>query len=138
MAISTVLAEQNLLRMVLDSPNAYISKIDSEFFVSSMAKSIFFAIKILYENQMRITPRSLFSEISKTDNAIDEAKIANLFEIEVSPETAFEFLYSSLRKEYAKNKLQSKGQEVLIESSRKGDFNTEEFVRLRNEIDKQA
>ncbi len=140
MAISTVLAEQNVLRMIIDSPSTYITKVDPEYFVSPIAKSIFLAIKTLYENQIRVTPRSLFSEVSKTDSSIDEAKIIHLFEIEVPPDDVpgvFEFHYSSLRKEYAKNKLQMKGQEVLIESSRKGDFNTEAIVKLRNEIDRQ-
>src|SRR5208282_4585716 len=137
MAISIILAEQNILRAVLDSPDDFINKINPEFFVSAVAKNIFSAIKILYQNQIRITPRSIYSEVSKIDTSVDEAKISHLFEIEKMEGADFDFLYTSLRKEFARNNLQGKAQETLIETSRKGDFNIEAITGLRNEIDKQ-
>lgn len=128
-----VLQEQNILALCVKNPHL-IYEVDSKYLISKTAKAMYKGIKNLIESEVGITTRTIYTEVQK-EITINSDLIDNLFQIEVKPKD-FKGLYSSLRKQWAKNNIQDYLlEDMLTQVSQKGEVEVSQLLDLRSKLD---
>ena len=128
-----VKTEQQVLNCVWSRPEL-IYKFDREYFLSPTAKTIFSAIKLLYENNVMLSLGNVLTEAVKKNENITKDLLENLRKEDFSIEN-FEFYFKNLKKIYAKDHIESKLlKEILTEVSSKNELNTEKLENFALDI----
>jgi replicative DNA helicase len=133
--ISAVKVEQQTLNCIWDQPSrAY--EFDQPYFVSEVAKDIFFTMQRLYESNVDINVNELVAQGNDRNAQITKENLEALRKQEYDPDS-FEFYFTSLKKNYARSNIENVLlKETLVEVSKKGELNVPKIIELRAEIDK--
>jgi replicative DNA helicase len=132
-AISVTTNEKIVINLLKKSPDE-ILRFDQNYFVSSVARNLFIAIKECYLASMDLNNPNLLIHGNKLDSQITEYLLSDLDKIEVDI-TQFNQHFKILKKDYAKNLIETKIlKNTLSEVSKKGDIDISVLESLKEEI----
>jgi len=127
---SIILQEQNILSLCVKHPHL-IHEVSSQYFISNSALSVYNAIDHLLKQEIQVTPRNVYTEVTKSTNLTQE-QVQALFDLDVSKDD-LRGMYTSLRKQWAKVDIQTNIlQGILGKVSSKNELAVDELWKLKN------
>lgn len=123
--VDVIINEQQLLSYVIHNPDE-LYKISDNYFLSSPSKAIYEALLVLNEQGMSFSEKHILRESNKRCKDISLEMINKLFSVDFD-QGQFKNYYTRLKKDYAKNKIQTK---ILKETTLQ--------VASKNELDIKA
>jgi replicative DNA helicase len=131
--LGTTTNEQILINILKSEPDN-ILRFDRNYFVSQIARDLFEAIKNCYLADMPLSSDNIVIHGNKLNGQINKQLVDDLSKVDFNVDT-FDQHYRLLRKEYAKYEIENVIlKDVLRETSKKGELNTEKFENLKDQI----
>jgi replicative DNA helicase len=131
--LSIATLEQTMLNSLRSNPE-FILRLDKNYFVSALAKSIFEVQKECFLADMEPSVENLIIHGSKRNASITKELLQSLEKVNFNPDE-FEQQLKLLKKSYAKDRIENHIlKETLVETSKKGELNIEKIEALKNEM----